>query len=145
MDENVFYVVLTEKSKCSCCGKPIKNIYSYNGKDYGYYCFMEAIGQPVDRKASKEKPLPSWAFDLMNEYFNKEKDDYLYESHCLYEDFELNFFNLYISKEYEDSPLWNRATEIAGRRVPVYHQKMMSDYLKMRLKEFRKEMGIIEI
>jgi hypothetical protein len=74
---DVYYLVETKKSKCSCCGKSIKNIYHYNGKDYGFYCFMSAIGNPVDTAVSKEKPLPNWIFDLMNEYIENEKDYFI--------------------------------------------------------------------
>lgn len=145
MDDNIFYVVKTEKSKCSCCGKPIKDIYSYNGNDYGYYCFMEAIGSPVDRKNSKQKPLSTWVFELMNKYFYEEKDNYLYNSYCIYDDYVSNFFNENISKDYEDSPLWNRTTEIAGKKVAVYHQKMIAEYLEMRLRVYRIEKGISDL
>lgn len=143
MNEDIFYKVETQKSKCSCCGKSIKNIYKYKGQDYGYYCFMNKIGSPVDRSISKEKPLPNWAFDLMNEYFNKTKDSCLYESSSIYDDFVVDFFNEYISKEYEDHPLWCRVTEIAGRNIPVYQQHMISDYLVMRLKQYRQENGLV--
>lgn len=137
MGDNIFYTVETNKSKCSCCGKAIKNIYHYNNKEYGYYCFMNAIGQPVDKTTSKEKPLPNWAFDLMNEYFEKEKDIYIDE-----DDFVINFFNEYISKEYDDHPLWNRAIELTGKKIPIYQQYMINDYLQMRLKQYRLEKGL---
>lgn len=47
---DIFYIVETKTSKCSCCGKTIRNVYYYNDKHYGYYCFMELIGKPVDKK-----------------------------------------------------------------------------------------------
>lgn len=131
MNDNIFYYVEPKSSKCNCCGKPIKNIYHYKDKEYGYHCFMSAIGNPIDRTTSKEKPLPTWVFELMNNYFEEYKDEY-----TNFEYMAVNFFNKYMSKEYNDHALWNRTVEVCGKKIPVYQQYMINEYLIMRLKQY---------
>lgn len=127
---DIFYEVITKSSTCSCCGKKIKNIYRYNDKDYGYYCFMELMGEPIDRKNNKQKPLPNWLYDLLNNYFEKVKDDT--DENVI----SVNFFNEYITKSYPDHAVWNRTVEVQGKPVPVYQQYMLDGYLRMKLKQY---------
>ncbi len=127
---DIFYIVETKTSKCSCCGKTIRNVYYYNNKHYGYYCFMELIGKPVDKKNSKEKPLPGWIFDFMNQYIEKKKS----KLEDRIEDFECNFWNeSNFDLQYpKDGGVYLSSVKINGKRVPIYWQYEIMRYLHMR-------------
>lgn len=139
LSNKIFYIVETKTSKCSCCGKTIKNIYKYDGKDYGYYCFMQAIGKPIDKTTSKEKPLPSWIFDLMNDYIEKKKNRL--ENNI--EDFEVNFWNELHGKLEcpNDGSVYLSSVKINNKRIPVYWQYKIMEYLHMRYNSIKNNIG----
>ena len=130
---DIIYNIKTKKGKCSCCGKSIKNIYIYNGKEYGYYCFMDKIGKHIDKSNTKEKPLSTKICILMNEYIDKNINNYEDE-----DDFVVNFFNENISDNILDKngehKLWNKTIKINNNNIPVYQQYMINDYLIMKFR-----------
>lgn len=133
MTEDIFYIIETKKSKCSCCGKSIKNIYHYNGKEYGYYCFMSVIGKSIDQSKSSQRPLPNWIIDLMNKYFESNKNGWnKNDEHSI----SVNFIGEHMTKSYPDHALWHRTIEVCNRKLPVYQQYMVDEYLQMRLKYY---------
>jgi hypothetical protein len=97
---------------------------------------MKAIGNPVDRTSSKEKPLPNWVINLMNNYFEENKNDYKDSDEYGFSFMSVNFFGQYISKRYPDHRLWEGTVEVCGKNIPVYQQYMINDYLVMRLKQY---------
>lgn len=133
--EDLIYKVETKKSKCCKCGKTIKNVYNYKGEEYGYCCFMKMQGIEIDKSNSKQKPLPTWIFELLNlyeEYKIKEND--IEKNH---EDYECNFWNekigdweLYYPKN--GGGVYCSTVKINGKSIPMYWQFEMAKYLEMR-------------
>lgn len=130
-DDNIVYDIMIGKDRCSCCNKVIKNIYVYNNKKYGYYCFMDAIGKHIDKTTSKEKPLSTEICELMNNYIKNNINEY-----SNVDDFIINFFNEYIDDDglnkNGEHKLWNSAIKINNKNIPVYQQYMINDYLMMK-------------
>jgi hypothetical protein len=133
MNENIFYIVEIKTSTCSRCGKTIKNIYRYNGQDYGYECFKQILGINPTSKKYNQKPLPKWIYELLNKYVDLKKDE-IEENK---EDFEVNFWNecdkIGYTLEYPiDGGVYESSITMNSKKIPLYWQYEISKYLCMR-------------